>query len=455
MQHYAWGGTRFIPELLGRSNDENRPWAELWLGAHPRGPAAVLLEKAPGGWLALDRLIRAAPEAVLGRSAARRFGGELPFLLKVLDARDTLSIQVHPSRRKAREGFARENAAGLARDSPERSYPDANPKLEAQAALSRVWMLHGFRPLREIAALPALVPELAGVFGGPARPLSVRRLCSRLMNLPQETVDAVLGPLLARLEKQEPADQGSPDYWALRASRQHPGPGGGIDRGIFWIYLLNLVGLEPGQGTFQPAGLPHAYLEGTAVELMSNSDNVLRGGLTSKKVEAAELLRAAVFRCGRPRILRPRAVSQRGMGLPHPRARVPPEPPGAARRRRLRSGRPRPELPAADRGDRSTGRRRGPAGAGPGRRGPGAGGPALHGARGGGRAGRAVPGQPALRKVGAAQVPQARAMRFSFAAARCFRAGFLSLRTLAAHLSRYAFSSPARRSSPRYRRPRS
>jgi mannose-6-phosphate isomerase class I len=309
VQHYAWGGTRFIPELLGRSNDENKPWAELWLGAHPRGPAAVLLEKAPGGWLALDRLIRAAPEAVLGRSAARRFGGELPFLLKVLDARDTLSIQVHPSRRKARQGFARETAAGLAQGSPERSYPDANPKLEAQAALSRVWMLHGFRPLREIAALPALVPELAEILGGPAELLSVRRLCSRLMNLPQETVDAVLGPLLARLEKREPADQGSPDYWALRASRQHPGPGGGIDRGIFWIYLLNLVGLEPGQGTFQPVGLPHAYLEGTAVELMSNSDNVLRGGLTSKKVEAAELLRAAVFRCGRPRILRPRAVS--------------------------------------------------------------------------------------------------------------------------------------------------
>jgi phosphomannomutase len=309
VQHYAWGGTRFLPELLGQPNEENRPWAELWLGTHPRGPAAVLLEKAPGGLLGLDRLIRVVPEAVLGRAAARRFGGELPFLLKVLDARDTLSIQVHPSRRKAREGYARENAAGLSPDSPERSYPDANPKLEVQAALSRVWMLHGFRPAREIAALSARVPELAGVFGGLARPRDVRRLCSRLMNLPQETVDAVLGPLLARLEKREPADQGSPDYWALRASRQHPGPGGGIDRGIFWIYLLNLVGLEPGQGTFQPAGLPHAYLEGTAVELMSNSDNVLRGGLTPKKVEAAELLRAAVFRCGRPRILRPRAVS--------------------------------------------------------------------------------------------------------------------------------------------------
>jgi mannose-6-phosphate isomerase len=308
-QHYAWGGTRFIPELLGLADNQSQPWAELWLGAHPRAPAAVRLEQAPGGWLALDRLIRAAPQAVLGRTAARRFGGELPFLLKVLDARDILSIQVHPARAQAREGFARENGAGLPPDSPERSYPDPNPKREVQAALRRVWMLHGFRPPEEISALPALVPELARLLTEPSGPRDLRGLYTRLMSLPQETVDAALGPLLARLERQQPADKGSPDYWALRASRQHPLPDGRIDRGIFSIYLLNLVCLEPGQGTYQPPGLPHAYLEGTAVELMSNSDNVLRGGLTPKKVEASELLRAAVFHCGRPRILQPRPAS--------------------------------------------------------------------------------------------------------------------------------------------------
>jgi len=318
VQHYAWGGTRFIPELLGLADNQSRPWAELWLGAHPRAPAVVKLEQAPGGRLALDRLIRAVPEAVLGRSAARRFAGELPFLLKVLDARDTLSIQVHPARAQAREGFARENAAGLPPDSPERSYPDPNPKLEVQAALSRVWMLHGFRPPEQIAELPAIVPELARLLTEPPGARDLRGLYTRLMSLPQDTVDAALGPLLARLEKQQPAQKDSPDYWALRAARQHPLPDGRVDRGIFSIYLLNLVCLEPGQGSFQPPGLPHAYLEGTAVELMSNSDNVLRAGLTPKKVDVPELLRATVFRGRKPRILRARAISPVEWAYPTP-----------------------------------------------------------------------------------------------------------------------------------------
>jgi phosphomannomutase len=313
VQHYAWGGTRFLPELLGLPNDGDEPWAELWLGAHPRGPAAARLEQAPGGWLALDRLIRAAPDAVLGRRASRRFGGELPFLLKVLDARDILSVQVHPGRRLAREGYAREQEAGLPLDSPQRSYPDPKPKLEVHAALSRVWMLHGFRPSGQIAALPALIPELAGLFAGLPDRRDLRALYTRLMSLPQGAVDAILEPLLARLERQEPEDKGTPDFWALRAARQYP-----VDRGIFSIYLLNLVCLEPGQGTFQPPGLPHAYLEGTVVELMSNSDNVLRGGLTAKKVDAPELLRAIVFRGGPPRILRARAVSAAEWAYPAP-----------------------------------------------------------------------------------------------------------------------------------------
>jgi len=326
VQNYSWGGTRFIPELLGQPNAENQPWAELWFGAHPRAPAAVRLEENPGGWLALDRLIRAAPEAVLSRTAARRCGGELPYLLKVLDARDILSIQVHPTREQARASFARENAAGLVLESPERSYPDPNPKLEVHAALSELWMLHGFRPPEEIDGVLETVPELGRILADPAELQGLperlrhvgrgaevqsllRELYTRIMTLPQETVDGTLGPLLDRLEKRGPADKSSPDFWALRASRQHPLPGGRRDRGIFSIYLLNLVRLEPGQGTFQPAGLPHAYLEGTTVELMTNSDNVLRGGLTRKKVDVPELLRALRFRGEKPRILEPRLVS--------------------------------------------------------------------------------------------------------------------------------------------------
>jgi mannose-6-phosphate isomerase len=315
VRNYSWGGTRFIPELLGRSNDGDRPWAELWLGAHPRAPAEVRLEEGPEGWVGLDRLLRAAPAAVLGAAAARRFRGELPYLFKVLDAREPLSIQVHPARAQARAGFARENAAGLPQDSPERSYPDPNPKQEVHAALGELWMLHGFRPPAEVAELAARHPELDRTFG--KRP-GLRELYTRLMTLPQEAVDEILDPILARLEKQEPADKGSPDYWALRASRLHPLPGAHRDRGIFSIYLLNLLRLGPGQGTFQSPGLPHAYLAGTTIELMNNSDNVLRGGLTSKRIDVPELLRAVAFRAGKPSVIEPRAIAAEEGVYPSP-----------------------------------------------------------------------------------------------------------------------------------------
>jgi len=134
--------------------------------------------------------------------------------------------------------------------------------------------------------------------------------------LPQPAVDAILDPLLARLEREASSDRANPDYWALRAARQHPLPGGGRDRGILAIYLLNLVHLQPGQGTFQPAGLPHADLEGTTVELMGSSDNVLRGGLTPKKINVPELLRALRFQGKKPRILEAVPASPAEHALP-------------------------------------------------------------------------------------------------------------------------------------------
>jgi phosphomannomutase len=318
VQHYPWGGARFIPELLGRRNDGERPFAELWLGAHPK----ALSEAELGGrWVGLDRLIAEAPEAVLGRPAARRFGGRLPYLLKILDARSMLSIQVHPSLRQARAGFAREQAAGIPLDSPMRNYQDDNHKPEVQVALSELWLLHGFRPLEEIAEALAAVPELRPVFPDfsgrldscrdsiGARRRLLRELYGRILSLPKDTVDALLGPLLARLERKGGLDRSLPEYWLLQASRLYPLAGGHYDRGLLSFYLLNLVHLAPGQGTFQPAGTPHAYLQGVNVELMANSDNVLRGGLSSKHVDAAELLRTLSFESGKPEILEARLVS--------------------------------------------------------------------------------------------------------------------------------------------------
>ncbi len=311
IQHYEWGGFHFIPALLGIENDTRKPYAELWIGAHPSAPAGTEIEGVP---VTLDRLAAGAPEALLGPAAAR-FGARLPYLFKVLDARQMLSIQAHPTKTQAEAGFARENAAGVPLGATHRNYKDDNHKPEVHVALTDFWMLHGFRPLDEIAQLPDTVPELAPLMPDFARRLAaagsdsgarkdlLRTLYGTIMTLPQAEVDALLGPLIERLERQETQDKNRPDFWALRAARNFPLPGGHRDRGIVSIYLLNLVHLRPGQGTFQPAGALHAYLEGVNMELMASSDNVLRGGLTPKYVDVPELMRTLTFEDGAPEVL--------------------------------------------------------------------------------------------------------------------------------------------------------
>ncbi len=304
VQHYEWGGTEALPALLGIDNPEGRPFAELWYGAHPRAPS---IAETPRGGAPLDALIAEDPAGWLGEAAAARFGPALPFLLKVLDARKMLSIQAHPSREQARKGFERENAMGLPVHAPHRNYRDRNHKPEIHAALGGFWLLHGFRPLEEIAAWLERTPEARAVMPDfrerlrdagadrQRRAALLRALYTHILHLPQERVDELLDALLARLEDAAPWPPSSPEHWALRAARQFPMPGGRRDRGIFSIFLLNLVHLRPGQATFQPAGVLHAYLEGTTVELMANSDNVLRGGLTPKHVDVAELLHVVRF----------------------------------------------------------------------------------------------------------------------------------------------------------------
>jgi mannose-6-phosphate isomerase len=186
-----------------------------------------------------------------------------------------------------------------------RNYKDDNHKPEVHVALTEFWMLHGFRPPGQIEEQMRVHRELAAL-----RPAgTVRELYSAAMTLPQGEVDAILNPLLARLKRESPAKD-TPGYWALRAAHDFPRPDGSRDRGIFSCFLLNLVHLHPGQGTYQPAGVLHAYLEGVNVELMANSDNVLRGGLTPKHVDVPELLRTLRFEACEPVILDGEAVSE-------------------------------------------------------------------------------------------------------------------------------------------------
>ncbi len=284
-QHYEWGGYEFIPELLGIGNRERRPYAELWIGAHPKAPSiAVLGEKER----ALQDVLPAP----------------LPYLMKILDARQMLSIQAHPNKAQAEAGFARENAMGIPLDAPQRNYKDANHKPEVHVALTEFWMLHGFREMSEVEFFADRYPELRGL----DLKDGVRGVYEAAMTMPQAEVDRILNPLLARLEEQQPTKM-DPAYWALRAARDFPAAGGGRDRGIFSCFLLNLLHLRPGEGTYQPAGVLHAYLEGTNVELMANSDNVLRGGLTPKHVDVVELLATLSFESGPAQIMRGEGLS--------------------------------------------------------------------------------------------------------------------------------------------------
>lgn len=308
LQHYDWGGFRFLPELLGQPSPADRPCAELWMGEHPGAPAAILLN---GQEVPLPELIAADPERWLGRSVSQRFEGRLPFLFKILDVRKMLSIQAHPTIEKARQSFRRENEQGIPLSAAHRVYKDPNHKPEVMAALSDFWLLHGFKSPQDIEKELERVPEF--------RPLAehihrrdTAALYRHLMLMPQNEVDALLLPLRARLEPLFLAGQlpkSSPDYWAALAFRDFELPGGHCDRGIFSIYLLHLVHIPQGQGIFQAAGVPHAYLEGQNVELMANSDNVFRGGLTPKYIAVEELLDNLVFEPTPPLLLKGRAVN--------------------------------------------------------------------------------------------------------------------------------------------------
>ena len=312
VQHYDWGGFDFIPALLGQAHPSSSPCAELWLGAHDGGASVV---ESPDGPVPLPEFIAAAPDQILGAGVADRFENLLPYLFKVLDARKMLSIQAHPTIAQAREGFAAEESAGVSLKASTRNYKDRNHKPEVHVALTDFWMLHGFRPLEEIAESLQSVPELQPLMpefserlalagnDAAARSTLLRELYARAMTIPQAEVDSLLNPLISRLEKNSPTHKDLPDFWAVRAAREFPLPDGHRDRGIFSIYFLNLVRLQPGEATYQSAGTLHAYLEGVNVELMANSDNVLRGGLTPKNVDVAELMRVLRFDEGKVDII--------------------------------------------------------------------------------------------------------------------------------------------------------
>jgi mannose-6-phosphate isomerase len=291
VQPYAWGGSQYIPQLLGIA-PSGKPAAEYWLGAHESASAEV---QDNGQVVPLNELISANPEQTLGAPVLNTFG-RLPYLLKILDVKDMLSIQVHPSKVAAEQEFARENEAGIPLNDPKRNYKDDNHKPELMVALSDFWLLHGFKSPDQLTEMLRTVPELQQLI--PIFETSgYEGLYKTVMQMPQQQVSEMLQPLLDRiipLYKNESLNRSQEDFWAARAALTF-NKDGNIDRGIFSIYLLNLVELKKGEAIFQDAGVLHAYLEGQNVEIMANSDNVLRGGLTPKNIDIDELMKHVRF----------------------------------------------------------------------------------------------------------------------------------------------------------------
>jgi len=308
VQHYAWGGHQFIPNLLGVKNSGNQPFAEFWMGAHTKAPSYIRVEDT---WVGLDKAIAQNPDTILGNTVATRFDNRLPYLFKVLDVKDMLSIQVHPTKSEAEKGFAHENKVGIPLTASNRNYRDDNHKPEIMVALTDFWLLHGFRPLGEIDDMISNIPEFE-VLRTHWGTGDLYLLYKYIMELPQGEINLLLDPLAKRIVPLYEAGElthEQPDFWAARAIVNSVLEKEDYDRGIFSIYFFNLVQVKSGEGIFQDAGIPHAYLEGVNVELMANSDNVLRGGLTPKHIDVPELLKHTVFKSVTPNILKGDLIS--------------------------------------------------------------------------------------------------------------------------------------------------
>lgn len=295
---YSWGSKTLIPHLQGKAVS-NYPIAELWYGAHPGGPATV--EDEP-----LNAIIAADPQAALGENVAAEFDNKLPFLLKILSADEPLSLQAHPSKEQALQGFARENSQGVAMDAPQRSYKDDNHKPELIVALTDFYAMAGFRPLVHTCELfDALDCEelnryarmhiADGRLTQDEEADSLRALFTTWITIPATTRRELIAALM-ECSKQLLETLHS-DSWMrpvletlIDLDELYPG-----DVGVLGALLLNHVQLSPGEAIYLDAGQLHAYVRGLGVEIMANSDNVLRGGLTPKHVDVPELVKVLSF----------------------------------------------------------------------------------------------------------------------------------------------------------------
>ncbi|MET7380507.1 mannose-6-phosphate isomerase, class I [Streptomyces sp. NPDC005526] len=293
---YAWGSTTAIPRLLG-VEPSGEPQAEMWMGAHPGAPSRT-------GRGTLVEVVEADPERELGAAAVAKFGPRLPFLLKILAAGAPLSLQVHPDLKQARDGYADEERRGVPIDAPHRNYKDANHKPELICALTEFDGLCGFRDPRSAADLleglgVASLKPYVDLLRARPEDAALREVLTALLTADRDEIAGTVAEAADACARLGGAYTPYADI-----ARHHPG-----DPGVLAAMLLHHVRLQPGEALFLGAGIPHAYLSGLGVEIMANSDNVLRCGLTPKHVDVPELLRVVRFASGDPGVLRPEAAA--------------------------------------------------------------------------------------------------------------------------------------------------
>jgi len=300
VQHYAWGSTTHIPKLLGVENKEERPFAELWMGSHITAPSYVRLDGEES--MSLRELISLDAEAVLGKAVIDAFGSELPFLFKILAAAFPLSIQVHPSKEQAIAGFTKEEMHAIPLTAVNRSYKDTNHKPELLVALSNFSLMLGFKAFSEIKQEFNLLrcgERLSAILAAAEKQKAEKKLVSfftQLMALSEQERKIIIPQLVAQTEGRQELEY----RWFKKLHSLYPS-----DIGVLGPLILNVIELEPGQAVFLPAGVLHSYLVGFGLEIMANSDNVLRGGLTPKHIDVTELLNVVAFKESKPKIISP------------------------------------------------------------------------------------------------------------------------------------------------------
>ncbi|MBN8153607.1 mannose-6-phosphate isomerase, class I [Vibrio vulnificus] len=296
VKNYEWGSKTAIQSLFGIDNPNGEPQAEIWMGAHPNGCSTVSID---GESVLLSKLIQSNQEGILSKATAEQFG-ELPYLFKVLAAGQALSIQVHPSKEEAEVGFAREEAQGIDRSAAQRNYRDPNHKPELVYALTPYQAMNGFRAFDDILArfthmvgavhMPT-VQALLEVFKDNKTSYGLEAFFTGLLSLQGDDKLQSLAALLEYVKLHQKQDlEDDLCSLVLELAQSYPS-----DIGLFAPFMLNVLTLKPGQAMYLDARTPHAYLKGAGLEIMANSDNVLRAGLTPKHIDVDELAKCTLF----------------------------------------------------------------------------------------------------------------------------------------------------------------